>query len=113
MIESIFSYVFGDGDPNKGLEDEQLRRAAQIIRESGGAVAAEQLSTILDPPDLALLTALDSNTGGGVGGVGGAVVDEQWMLPAIIKLGGRPEVTDDGDIVYGEFVESLKQLITC
>ena len=106
MIESIFSYVFGDGDPNRGLEDEQLRRAAQIIRESGGAVAAEQLSTILDPPDLALLTALDSNADG----VGGAVVDEQWMMPALVKLGGRPEVTDDGDIVYGECVESYVPL---
>ena len=51
MIESIFSYVFGDGDPNRGLEDEQLRRAAQVIRESGGAVAAEGGAAVADVED--------------------------------------------------------------
>jgi len=28
------------------------------------------------------------------------VVDESWVLPALIQLGGTPVVTDEGDIVY-------------
>merc|ERR1719424_2558694 len=86
-MESIFSYVFGDGEPNAGLDEEQLRYAAEVIRASGGAVAAEQLSIIFDPPS----PEDDMNS---------YLVDEQWVLPALVKLGGRPEVTDDGDIVY-------------
>ena len=29
-----------------------------------------------------------------------ALVDESWVLPAVAELGGRPEVSDDGAIVY-------------
>ena len=36
VIESIFSYVFGDGDPNVGLAEEQLKRAAEVRRAACG-----------------------------------------------------------------------------
>lgn len=48
FLESIFSYVFGDGDPNAGLEEKRLRLAAQMIRNSNGAVTAEQLAPFCD-----------------------------------------------------------------
>lgn len=28
------------------------------------------------------------------------MVDESWILPVIVKLGGSPSVTEEGDIVY-------------
>jgi hypothetical protein len=48
FLESIFSYVFGDGDPNAGLEEKRLRLAAQMIRNNKGAVTAEQLAPFCD-----------------------------------------------------------------
>ena len=27
-------------------------------------------------------------------------VDEKWVLPAVLQLGGEPIVTEDGDIIY-------------
>lgn len=90
FLESVYSYVFGDGDPNLGLSEEQLRLAAACIRDSGGAVTAEQLAIFFDPPDP------NSLTGSG----NGAIVDESWMIPALVAFSGTAEVTDDGDIVY-------------
>ena len=86
FLESVFSYVFGDGDPNGQLEEVRVRGAARVIRESGGAVTAEQLAPFVDLGD----------------GITGEelYVDESFVLPIVSQLGGRPEVTEDGDIVY-------------
>ncbi len=42
ILEGIFSYIFGDGDPNHQVEQVRLREASRVIRASGGAVTAEQ-----------------------------------------------------------------------
>ena len=93
FLESIFSHVFGDGDPNSGLEGERLAAAVALIRLSGGAVTAEQLAPYL--------TEVPSPLEGE--GVGGGVVpytDESYVLPLVVRLGGEPRVTGEGDIVY-------------
>lgn len=62
---------------------------SQLIRENDGAVTAEQLAPYMDP-------------GRGYSKSDSAAVlpDEGFILPAITQLGGTPEVTEDGDIVY-------------
>jgi len=56
FLESTFSYVFGDGDPNNNLEEKRLRLTANMIRENKGSVTAEQLAPFCDdapePADL-------------------------------------------------------------
>jgi len=87
FFEKIFSYIFGDGNPNRGLEAARLRGAAEMIRSNGGSVCAEQLAPfcdVLDPEDIG----------------SGTIVDESFVLPIVTQLGGEPTVTEEGDIVY-------------
>jgi hypothetical protein len=86
-FESIFSFLFGDGNPNADLETYRWRRIGETIRRLGGAVTAEQIAPLLDVPE-----PPESR--------GAVYVDESFMLPVLERFGGRPEVTDDGDIVY-------------
>mmetsp|Transcript_12067 Transcript_12067/g.18927 ORF Transcript_12067/g.18927 Transcript_12067/m.18927 type:complete len:326 (-) Transcript_12067:168-1145(-) len=87
FLESVFSFLFGDGDPNSRLEERRARAIAQLVRDNGGAVVAEQLAPYMDPP---------TEYGGNSYEDGG----ESFVLPAITELGGSPEVTEDGEIVY-------------
>jgi hypothetical protein len=87
LPESFFSFVFGDGDPNAALRAARVQALAGVIRQSGGAVVAEQIAPYLDPP-------------GAPPRGDELLVDEAWVLPACLELGGRPEVQDDGTIVY-------------
>jgi len=87
VFEGIFSYIFGDGDPNRTVEAARLREASKVIRQNDGAVTAEQLAPFCDvddPDDLG-----DK-----------FLVEEGFVLPIVSQLGGEPVVTDDGDIVY-------------
>ncbi len=90
LPEAIFSFVFGDGDPNAALRAARVRAMAEVIRANGGAVVAESLAPFLEPP-MGPPRATDESD---------ANVDESWVLPAVSELGGRPEVSDDGTIVY-------------
>mmetsp|Transcript_6778 Transcript_6778/g.9765 ORF Transcript_6778/g.9765 Transcript_6778/m.9765 type:complete len:598 (+) Transcript_6778:54-1847(+) len=92
IFERIFTYIFGDGDPNRGLENARLRAAADVIRKNGGAVVAEQLAPFLDVPDPNPDAFTDGDTG--------TIVDEGYVLPIVSQLGGEPTVTASGDIVY-------------
>jgi len=86
FLESVFSYVFGDGDPNEELPGVRIRAAARFIRENGGVATAEQLAPFADdPPD----DISEKN-----------FVDEQYVLPILSNLGGVATVTDEGDIIY-------------
>jgi hypothetical protein len=86
FLESVFSYVFGDGNPNNGLEERRLSLAAQMIRDNQGAVTAEQLAPFCDAPDPDYASA--------------TYVDESFVLPIVSQLDGEPRVTEDGDIIY-------------
>lgn len=87
LPEAVFSFVFGDGDPNKAIGAARLRAMAEVIRSNSGAVTAESLAPFLDPPPAG--TFAESYN-----------VDESWVLPAVTELGGRPEVSGEGTIVY-------------
>jgi hypothetical protein len=89
FLESVFSYIFGDGNPNMDLEEKRLRLASNVIRENQGAVTAEQLAPFCDNVPL-IAEGNDESS----------VVEERFVLPIISRLGGEPTVTDEGNIVY-------------
>jgi hypothetical protein len=48
FFESVFSYIFGDGDPNPSIDEQRLSLVARMIRKNNGAVTAEQLAPFCD-----------------------------------------------------------------
>ncbi|MDJ1176576.1 hypothetical protein [Roseofilum capinflatum] len=83
FLEAIFSFLFGDGNPNAYLEERRWQAIASIIRSQQGAVVAEQIAPYLD--DL---------------GKGYDREYENYLLPVLVRFNGRPEVTPEGGIVY-------------
>jgi len=83
FLETIFSFVFGDGNPNRNLENRRWETIAQRISQSGGAVVAEQLTPYLDVP----LNKFDTD-------------EDQYVLPVLVRFNGSPQVTDDGQLIY-------------
>jgi len=83
FLESIFSFLFGDGNPNGNLEERRWQAIATVIRNNGGTVVAEQIAPYLD--DL---------------GSGSSRDLEDYMLPVLSRFNGRPEVSPEGDLVY-------------
>jgi hypothetical protein len=83
FLEAVFSFLFGDGNPNTDLEERRWQAIAAVIRNNSGAVAAEQLAPYLD--DL---------------GQGYAQEYEEYMLPVLTRFNGRPEVSPEGELVY-------------
>jgi len=81
FLEAIYSFLFGDGNPNADLEDRRWRTIGAVIRNNRGAVVAEQIAPYLDIPE-------------------GGQADEDYMLPVLSKFDGRPEVSPEGEIVY-------------
>lgn len=81
FFEAIFSFLFGDGNPNANLELRRNQLVSQVIQNAGGAIAAEQVA-----PFLAI--APEQST------------DEAYMLPVLSQLQGYPEVSPVGDIIY-------------
>jgi len=80
FLESVFSFVFGDGDPNSELEERRWAAVGRLVQRCGGVVTAEQLAPLLEP--------------------GGPGADESFVLPALVRLEGAPVVTPGGDIIY-------------
>ena len=82
-LEAIFSFFFGDGNPNVDLEEERWHQIGQVIRQHQGAIAAEHVAPYLDGIDRDL--QLD---------------EEDYILPVLTRFNGRPQVTDTGHLVY-------------
>jgi hypothetical protein len=83
FLESVYSLLFGDGDPNKALEARRWQRIGGFLRYRGGVVIAEDLAPLLDletPPSSAKA--------------------DQGMLPVMLHFDGRPQVTEQGDLLY-------------
>lgn len=78
FLFNVFSFLFGDGNPNQNLEERKWAMVAKVIQNSGGVVTSEQLAPY---------TGADPN-------------DEDAVLPVLTRFDGRPEVTDKGNIVY-------------
>lgn len=83
FLEAIFSFLFGDGDPNADLEDRRWQAIGSVINNNGGAVTAEQIAPYLD--DLGSESEREY---------------EDYMLPVLTRFNGRPEVSPIGDLVY-------------
>lgn len=83
FLESIYSFLFGDGNPNADLEERRWQSIAAMIRSNQGAVIAEQIAPYLDN----LGTQSEQEY-------------EQYMLPVLARFDGRPEVSPDGQFVY-------------
>lgn len=84
FLESIFSYVFGDGDPNLDYEEQRWRVVGRFIQSKGGVVTAEELAPYLDPPER-------SQDG---------AIEEDFVVPALVRFGGSPEVDERGNLLY-------------
>ncbi|CAN7141930.1 unnamed protein product [Brassica rapa subsp. narinosa] len=83
FIESVFSFVFGDGDPNQGIEEERWQMIGRYITSRGGVVAADELAPYLD-----------------VSSSKSAMSDESYILPVLLRFDGQPELDDEGNILY-------------
>ncbi|MCY7284087.1 MAG: hypothetical protein LH679_11725, partial [Cyanobacteria bacterium CAN_BIN43] len=83
FLESVFSFLFGDGDPNAELSDRRWQTIATVIRNNGGAIAAEQVVPYLD--ELGDRSQQEF---------------EDYMLPVLTRFNGRPEVSPTGQLVY-------------
>ena len=80
FFEAVFSFVFGDGDPNLDFEKRRWELVGRLIQKNKGVVTAEQLAPFLD-------------TAG--------YEDESFVLPALTRFEGTPEVnTVTGSIIY-------------
>ena len=78
FLEAVFSFLFGDGNPNADLAEERWQKIGAVIRNQSGAVVAEQIAPYLDEVD----------------------TDEDYMLPVLSRFNGYPEVSPQGEIVY-------------
>ncbi|AFZ42292.1 hypothetical protein PCC7418_0036 [Halothece sp. PCC 7418] len=82
FLEAIFSFLFGDGNPNAKLEERRWQEIGSVIRQNRGAVVGEQIAPYLDEIDT---TSWE---------------DEDYMLSVLTRFNGIPEVTEDGQIIY-------------
>jgi hypothetical protein len=83
FLEAVFSFLFGDGNPNADREERRWQEVGTVIRNSRGAVVAEQITPYLDD----LGSQFDRET-------------EDYMLPILVRFNGRPEVSPEGQIIY-------------
>ncbi|MEO1095439.1 MAG: hypothetical protein AAFX01_11125 [Cyanobacteria bacterium J06638_28] len=83
FLESIFSFLFGDGDPNNNLEERRWRSIGSVIQNNGGAIAAEQALPYLEAP-------IEDR----------AQDADDYVLPVLTRFNGIPEVSPQGDIIY-------------
>lgn len=88
LLESLFSVLFGDGDPNRNLEQRRWRRIGCFIAHRGGAVIAEDLAPLLDLPR----RPADGERAGEIA--------DAAMLPVLLRFDGRPEVSEQGEFAY-------------
>ena len=78
FLESVFSFLFGDGDPNADLEEYRWQAIGAVIRDNKGSVIGEQIAPYVDKVD----------------------EYEDYMIPVLSRFNGYPEVSPQGDIVY-------------
>lgn len=78
FLLNCFSFLFGDGDPNEGLDEKRWQIIAQVIKNHKNVVTAEQLApyTGADPKN------------------------DDAVLPVLVRFNGKPEVTPGGHMVY-------------
>lgn len=80
FLEAMFSFLFGDGNPNADLEDRRWQQIGAVIQNHQGAVIAQQIAPYLDQ--------LPGET------------DEDYMIPVLARFNGYPAVSPEGELVY-------------
>jgi hypothetical protein len=107
FLEAVFSFVFGDGDPNENFAARRWRALAAHVRRLGGVVSAEEMAPFLDPPRLARDTRSGRLLRGEEGGasssssLGRYGADESFVLPALLRLNGEAFVDESsGRLLY-------------
>jgi hypothetical protein len=83
FFEAVFSFLFGDGDPNANLEERRWEDIGAVINNNQGAVVAEQITPYLD--DIGEKYQQEY---------------EDYMLPVLVRFNGMPQVSSDGQMVY-------------
>jgi hypothetical protein len=83
FFEAIFSFLFGDGNPNANLEERRWQEIGTVINENRGAIVAEQVSPYLD--DIGEKYQQEY---------------EDYMLPVLTRFNGQPQVSPSGQIIY-------------
>ncbi len=81
FLEAVFSFLFGEGDPNRMIDERRWQLIGQTLRSSQGSVVAEQI--------VPFLATLESNQ-----------TEDDAMLPVLLRFNGQPEVSPEGEIVY-------------
>jgi len=79
MHKAIFSFVFGDGDPNKDWGERESKAVIEYIQSNRGVIS------------LAEFMAFSGKN---------SVEAEEAVLSFCSRYGGSPEVTEEGTIVY-------------
>jgi hypothetical protein len=82
FLEAIFSFLFGDGNPNFNLEKRRWQEIGSVIQNYNGAVIAPQIAPYLDN-----ITPTNEE-------------NEDYILPVLARFNGYPRVSDRGDIIY-------------
>lgn len=82
FLESIYSFLFGDGNPNHNLEEKRWQEIATVIKNNQGVIIAEQLAPYLDN-----ITPENQE-------------NEDYILPVLTRFNGYPEVSNQGEIIY-------------
>lgn len=78
FLMAIFSFIFGDGNPNYDLEERRWQVIGKAIANNNGAVVAEQIAPYLDKID----------------------ADEDYMIPVLSRFNGYPQVSPAGELIY-------------
>jgi len=79
FYKAVFGFVFGEGDPNKGWEEEERKYIISYIRSHKGVLTLEELMALT----------------GGEGDAANALVNR-----LLLEYEGEPGVTDEGTVVY-------------
>ena len=78
FLEAVYSFLFGDGNPNADLEETRNSTIGKLIKNNKGSIVAEQVAPFIDKTD----------------------TSEDFMLPVLTRFNGYPEVSPDGEIIY-------------
>ncbi len=82
FLESIFSFLFGDGDPNYSLEERRWKAIGTVIKNNKGSIIAEQVAPYLDN-----INRYNQE-------------NEDYILPVLTRFNGNPEVSPKGELIY-------------
>lgn len=82
FLEAVFSFLFGDGNPNLNLENNRWQEIGAVIQKSGSAIVAEQIAPYLDN-----ISKYNIET-------------EDYILPVLARFNGYPKVSPQGNIIY-------------